>query len=152
MASVPEQHIDSVVYRDGVKYEMEVVKPSALVVNEHTGLVESIDSPMVSQKQAKNMVPIAAAERYDYDEENEEDALHPEYRDMTTYEVMTRRQAQRAAKGDRAAVDYIQGYMLGRPKQQTEIKSVSVDYISLLKHLGGEAPVVTVDNLKEVFG
>lgn len=60
------------------------------------------------------------------------------YAGMTCAEVMMVRLAQRAADGNQAATSELLDRVLGRPKQTSEVKSVSMKYEDYLKKVAEE--------------
>lgn len=101
------------------------------------GVPEPTYSKIINSQSVKKLAQVAASLPYegDWDEELEMYVLDPRFKGMTNIEVMWVRLAEKAASGDKEAMNMMFDRILGKPKQSVETASVSMTYQEFLKEL-----------------
>lgn len=118
-----------------------------------TGLPVPVSRPILAAQQIEALATTALSLPYEpeepaatdfttkqaYDAAREKwEKERSDYAGMTCAEVMMVRLAQRAADGNQSATSELLDRVLGRPKQTSEVKSVSMKYEDYMKKIADE--------------
>lgn len=118
-----------------------------------TGLPTPTSRPVLTAQQVEALSSTALSLLYDPEEPDPDEftsekgfelahrkweAERAKYEGMTCGEVMMVKLAQRAAEGNHAATEELLDRVLGRPKQTSEVKSMTMKYEDYLKKMADE--------------
>lgn len=105
------------------------------------GVPEPTYTKIVSAQSVKKLAQVAASLPYEgeWDEDLGTYILEPRFKGMTNIEVMWVRLAEKAANGDKEAMNMMFDRILGKPKQSVETASVSMTYQEFLKELSKQS-------------
>lgn len=122
-------------------FQSPVATGQKVMITWVNGVPEPTYTKIVSAQSVKKLAQVAASLPYEgeWDEDLEMYILEPRFKGMTNIEVMWVRLAEKAANGDKEAMNMMFDRILGKPKQSVETASVSMTYQEFLKELSKQS-------------